>query len=397
MTLTLFDPPGTPAYIAPERFAYPGYDELNRSNDPAIAEVRRVLESWFARYDAADQPELRARFQSGIRAQHAGAFFELFLHELLLRLGCRIETHPALSPDIAKRPDFLVTDPLGLQFYLEARVATGESSEEAGKRDLIDRLYQSLGGMASPDYYVGLHLIREGKGQPSAKDMKKFLSRMMRDYPYEAAIADIQQGGFLALPVWEYRTDDDWIIQFRPIPKPEHSRGSSDIRTLAFEFEGMEAVDPRKAILAAVENKASKYGKLDLPFVVAINMLEWCDAESIIDALYGEEEWVVDTRTHQPNMHGRKKNGAFMQHGGPANRTASAILIGSPVVPWNVAEAPLRLYLHPFATRPLEGVLAELDRVVFGSTGPELQRGRSAGSVLGLPAGWPRSEIKNTA
>lgn len=266
MSVTLFDSTATLAALPPERFAYPGYDELNRSQDPAIAEVRRVLETWFARYPPAEQKELRARFQSGIRAQHTGAFFELFLHEFLLTLGCRIEPHPAPSPEIAKRPDFLVTDPMGLQFYLEARVATGESSSEAAKRDLIDRLYQALGDAASPDYYVGLHLIEEGKVQPSASDMKRFLRRMTEAYPYENALADVQKGGFRALPTWDYRKND-WIIQFRPIPKPERSRGSADIRTLAFEFEGMEIVEPRKAILAALENKASKYGKLDLPFV----------------------------------------------------------------------------------------------------------------------------------
>jgi hypothetical protein len=59
-----------------------------------------------------------------LKVDFPSAFFELFLHELLLRLGCNVEVHPDPGTGSSRRPDFLVTDPDGQQFFLEAVLAT---------------------------------------------------------------------------------------------------------------------------------------------------------------------------------------------------------------------------------------------------------------------------------
>ena len=65
---------------------------LNRSAWPASEAVRNLLESFFGRYPSSESAELKCKF----RAQFESAFFELFLHELLLRLGCEVVVHPNL-------------------------------------------------------------------------------------------------------------------------------------------------------------------------------------------------------------------------------------------------------------------------------------------------------------
>src|SRR5437016_4610962 len=92
-------------YLGPARHAEPFYTFLNRSARPATAAVRQLLESWFANYPHEEQPDLRGRFRSTNNRKHKAAFFELFLHELLLRLRCQIEIHPLLV-NTSKRPDF---------------------------------------------------------------------------------------------------------------------------------------------------------------------------------------------------------------------------------------------------------------------------------------------------
>ena len=67
--------------------------------------ARDELERWYARFPDRDG-DLRSRFR-GRDSSHDGAFFELFLRELLSRLGFSVEVHPTLKK--GSRPDFLVS------------------------------------------------------------------------------------------------------------------------------------------------------------------------------------------------------------------------------------------------------------------------------------------------
>jgi hypothetical protein len=84
---------------------------LNRSAWPASEAVRNLLESFFGRYPSSESAELKCKF----RAQFESAFFELFLHELLLRLGCEVSYIP-ISMGQTTKPDFLARFPHSYQF-----------------------------------------------------------------------------------------------------------------------------------------------------------------------------------------------------------------------------------------------------------------------------------------
>ena len=115
-----------PAGYAESKFAY-----LNRTGRPEAGRVRQIVEEWFSRYPLHHRAELRSRFRSPNNHNHLAAFFELSLHELLVRLGHVVEIHPQSSGVIAKRPDFLVTSGGGDRFYIEAVLATDETVQEA--------------------------------------------------------------------------------------------------------------------------------------------------------------------------------------------------------------------------------------------------------------------------
>lgn len=70
------------------------------------------------------------------------AHFELALHDLLLRSGCKaLAVEPDLE-DAPRSPDFLARAPEGQRFYLEATLATGRSqSEEGADRRLREALH----------------------------------------------------------------------------------------------------------------------------------------------------------------------------------------------------------------------------------------------------------------
>src|SRR5436190_18379049 len=79
---------------------------LNHSAWHASEGVRNLLESFFRRYPSSESAELKSNFKT----QFDSAFFELYLHELLLRLGCEVTVHPTLNGTGAK-PDFLARFP----------------------------------------------------------------------------------------------------------------------------------------------------------------------------------------------------------------------------------------------------------------------------------------------
>src|SRR6266508_6440058 len=99
----LFDPTER-TYTGPADEAEPHFTYWNRSARPLARHIRQELELWYAHYPDGTN-DLRSRFRSADDVQHQAAFFELFLHELLLRLGCTVEIHPAV-PGTSKRPEF---------------------------------------------------------------------------------------------------------------------------------------------------------------------------------------------------------------------------------------------------------------------------------------------------
>src|SRR5262245_26371771 len=139
--MTLFDGGLDRSDDGPPKHAEPRFRYYNRSGRVDIGRIRLTLEEWFVRYPEEDQADLRGRFRSDDDAHHIAAFFELFLHELLCRLDCRVVLHPEMPGGITTRPDFLVERADGERFYLEAALATDESAEETSKRRMINIVY----------------------------------------------------------------------------------------------------------------------------------------------------------------------------------------------------------------------------------------------------------------
>jgi hypothetical protein len=90
-----------PASHSEGRFSY-----YNRSARPGVETIRAALQDWFERYPQEHQSELRARFRSGNDRNFDSSFFELFLHEMLLRLKCTVEVHPRHRLRAGKRRIF---------------------------------------------------------------------------------------------------------------------------------------------------------------------------------------------------------------------------------------------------------------------------------------------------
>jgi hypothetical protein len=380
----------------PAQYVEPQFAYLNRSARVMFSRTRLVLEAWFSRYPVPERADLRARFRSKNDAQHRAAFFELFLHELLLRLGHSVTIHPSLSQATTRRSDFLVESQTGARFYMEAVLASDESKEDAAARARTNVVYDALDRLDSPNFFIGMELRGAPRTPPRAGPIRSFLTERLAELDPDEMTQLLESGSFGALPRWRFE-HEGWKIDFFPIPKSPNSRGRPGIRPMGMRIHQMRFSDPRRAIRDAIVGKAGRYGDLGLPYVIAVNALEaGVDRTDIMEALFGKEKSMVKLTPSGPSESEatREPDGVWTSRSGPRYTRVSAVLLASPVLPWNVPKAEICLYHNPWARRPYTSELTSLPRAIQETTRGdrmEWQDGESLGTIFGLPPDWPEA------
>lgn len=391
---TLFDDirrdyTGVAGYSEPE-FVY-----LNRSARPEANLIRALLEVWFSRYPQAEAVDLRARFRSSNDLQHSSAFFELFLHELLLRLGLYPQIHPAVPLTTTRRPDFVIKSPLSKSFYMEAVVASNTSEDKYAARARMNVVYDSINRLHSPDFFIGMDIQGTPQTPPPAGPIRSFLSKRLAGLDPDEMMT-LLESGLDALPHWHYKYED-WKIDFYPIPKSPENRGKPGTRPIGLMFHGPQFMDSRTAIRGALCAKAGRYGDLDLPYVVAVNALDRStDFTDVMEALFGKEKYILDfprSRSNESEMT-RELDGVWTSKSGPRYTRLSAALVVIGLSPWNLPRANIRLYHNPWANLPYNSELTLLPQAVPLTGQMKLEDGKSLSDVFDLPYEWP--EMKSS-
>jgi hypothetical protein len=389
--MTLFDDSVDRSGDGPPKHSEPRYQYLNRSGRLDIGRIRVTLEQWYARYPEEHQRDLLGRFRSDDDAHHVAAFFELYLHELLIRLDCRVVLHPELSGGVSTRPDFLVERLDGERFYLEAALATDESTEEASKRRMINVVYDTLNRMESPNFFIGVEPVGSPTSSPPGREIRSFLERELAKLNPDDVAQLIEKGGYRAAPEWRFEAAG-WRAKFFPIPKSPDARGKPGVRPLGMWFHGVHQITTWQAIRDSVLAKAGRYGELDLPYVVAVDVFaEHQDRIQVMEALFGQEQIVIRWSGGIPGKAepARAPNGVWTSETGPRNTRVSAVLIGENVLPSRAAAPTLCLYHNPWAKRAYRGALTRLPQAVPVVDHMEWRDGLHTADALGLPKDWP--------
>ena len=361
---------------------------LNRTGRDDLARVRALIEDWFERYPKAHQAELRARLRSSDNETFDGAFFELYLHELLVPLGYDLEIHPAIGSDGSARPDFLARRGRAGRFYLEARVAREESTSGAAAQARINQAYDALNRIESQDFF--LHL--EDHGSPATPVPKRFrveVERFLKEQDYDRCVELFHEGGFAALPAERFE-HEGWRVSYSPIPKKQSARGEPGVRPIAMTGPAeVYRLDNVSGLRAAVQRKAGRYGLPNRPLVIAVNALgKRLTHYWIVEALFGGEYGMMrDGMTTTARL----PDGVWIGKGGPQHQRVSAVLVVSSLGPWSVAKQPVSVYHNPWAYRPCVSDLTELPRSIPTTdvTQIELRDGIEPHTMFGLPEDWP--------
>ncbi|MCL0075719.1 hypothetical protein M1O17_02420 [Dehalococcoidia bacterium] len=378
-------------YLGPAPYAEAEFTYLNYSARPQAGRIREVLEDWFLRYPEAKSADIRARFRSTNDFHHCSAFFELFLHELLLRLGLSVDIHPNLARVTTRHPDFVVECPHGVSFYMEAVLATNVSRDDYAARARMNVVYDALNRLDSPNFFIGMDITGIPQTPPSARQIRSFLSRCLSQLDPDEMSELLKSGGLKALPRWPYE-HEGWKIHFYPIPKSPDARGKPGTRPIGLRFHGVHRMDSRTAIRDAICGKAGHYGDLDLPYVIAVNALDGSvDFTDIMEALFGKEKYIIDVSQsghNEPEMT-RALDGVWTSASGPRYTRLSAVLIAVGSSPWNVPRTDIRLYHNPWAKLPYTSELECLPQAVLFTDQMKLEGGESLANIFGLPPQWP--------
>jgi hypothetical protein len=368
------------------------FDYLNTSARPGICAIREMLERWFEHLPNSAKADIRGRFRSGDEVQYESSFFELFWHELLCSSCYEVTTHPRV-PNATTNPDFLASRAGVPQFYLEATLAMPPGDPAATRR--LAELYQTLDRMASPDFFLEIQYRGSPQENVRGRALRQRLESWLEELNFDEISRLYQERNYGAVPTFTW-PEHGVMLTFTPIPKGPQSRGQLGIRPIGIVAPmDMRMVRTHDDIRVALEGKATKYGVLELPLLVAVNVMDdFCEEADLWSALFGEEQLVATQQANgrwREDWGARAPNGAWYGREGPRNRLVSAVVVTHQLSPSNVRTRTLELIHNPWALHPMTPDSLQLVQRIICVPEGRISRhsGVSAADLLGIPEAWP--------
>ena len=354
----------------------PAFDFVNHNPWRDTSDIRRTCESWFQRYPVEHQAELRERFRSRDDDQHSGAFFELLLHELFLRLGCSVDVNPNLS---GLTPDFRVTQG-GESIYVEA-TAVGRQSDpffrNHNELDVIDK----LNGLSSPNFYIGVDMEGHLKKMLSRGYVTGRFKRLLEAHDSKEVQGLIDQLGRQGAPSEKIECGD-WTLTGHLVPRSQDRPFGDSARPIVMDGYAAKRVDPVTSVREALREKASTYRSLKIPLVIAVNAINpfYAPPESDIDVLWGDLRVSYGREPDSPLQYTRRLNGFWSPgHTGEAD----AVLICKHADMLNMFQVSGCLYIDPRSNPPkLLDLVSQLPSCRVVETGADREAIRTYGEDI---------------
>ena len=317
----------------PRAHQEPAYAFLDRAAGARWERVRRELDGWFARLPAPARADLRNRFAQDAELDHAGAFWELWVHEAHRRRGFEITVNIGREAG-ERRQDFALARGRE-RCWLEATVVGGDSPLSFTERRLDEQVRDIVATVRAPRFSLALEVVRYGACSPGRRRIVPPLERWLgsldpRELRERTSVRRLAFDGF-AIDVEAIALPDELA---RPcgfaqlVPRAAGARGAR--------------LDDVRPLRRKIKKKAARYGTLAEPYLLAVLALGDAVRERDVEhALLG-----ATARDHAV-WHGP---------GGPCNTRLSGVLVArglSSTDPFAAAAATPALWLNPWASRPL--------------------------------------------
>ncbi|MCE9508321.1 MAG: hypothetical protein K8R48_08445 [Alphaproteobacteria bacterium] len=378
----------TPDYDAYRPQSMPEVEYIRRSTREPSKRIRTLLEDWFSRYPENDKNRLRGDLLSSRYFQHSSAYFELFLHELLLRDGWIIQIHPQIA-GTTRVPDFLC-EREGASIYVEAKLSMGWSTEESMAIVRLETVLETINRrVKSNRYYLGVSTEGLPTTDVSGRSLCERLQSWLNGLNHAAGLENISRGRSEEISFSEAGCRFTFHAYPHPRAEQEHER---IIGSTTYGHEG-GFIESHTDVRKAVENKANAYGDLDIPYVVAINVHDvfFDIGDDTLSALYGME--CVRERLHDDGTvtvtNERVLDGVFGHPDRPRKKNVSGVLVFNNVTAEAIANRQGLYVPNLFANRPANQIFKSLPTVRYENDMFVPVAGQSLTEILGLPAHWP--------
>ncbi len=328
----------------PRAHQEPAYAFLDRAAGASWERVRAQLDGWFARLPAAARADLRNRFAQDAELDHAGAFWELWLHEAHRRRGFDVEVNIGCEAG-ARRQDFVLARGRE-RCWLEATVVGGDSPLSFTERRLDEQLRDIVATVRAPRFSLALEVAAYGACSPGRRRIVPPLERWLggldpRELRARRAIGAPAPVKRLAF--------DGFVVDVEAIALDAHAARPCGRAQLvprgAGPARGLATVDDVRPLRRKIKKKAARYGALDRPYLLAVLALgDHVREHDVERALFGA---------------GERDHAVWHGPGGPCNTRLSGVLVArglrstDPLAATAAPAARPALWCNPWALRPL--------------------------------------------
>ena len=301
------------------------YEYYNSSARQEIQNIRLRIESWFEEYPEIGKKDLESRLK-GSNTEFLSAYFELFLYTLFKRMGYDVVLHPDTNK--STHPDFEVSMGRETKIYVEA-ISILDYKDQKAKDARIDSLIDCIENMKI-DY--SLRVIQSGTPNDNipCKKVKKLISSGIAKIEGESTIK--KDSHFFPQDIGTFE-GAGYSLNFSVLPRSD--------RNVSVRFLKLGEADIVELLRTRIKKKATKYGDLSYPYIIAINYaLQQPAWEGMIDiALYGYKT---------SNMH-HGIDGSFSQYRGISG---AMVFCANPSYPSK--EKWCTIWNNPWAKYPLQ-------------------------------------------
>jgi hypothetical protein len=359
------------------------YDYYDRSARKDVSIIRKTLNKWFRKYPDEEKIELKNRFKKSF----SSAFYELFIFNLFKSQGFKIIIHPTV-PNTTKKPDFLVSKGK-IEFYIEAKIATGESKKQESLRKRMNQIYDSLNTISSPNFFLGIEeLILHSTLQPSTREIRDKIETELKNFDPDEVTRIIQTSGYENKPKITFE-DQSLTLIISIVPKDPNFRNQESTPIGLYPFEAFWGGE-EESIKTSFIKKAKRYGKLNKPYLICINSIgkKFVGYYDVLNAVWGTLAFSWSTN---PDVRDEKvtriKDGIFLSDKGPIFEYVSGILI-THVMEFNIPSSNYWLFKHPFAVRELDFKIFDLGYQFIKDRRIASISGKTIGEILKISPNW---------